>query len=61
MWGDVYYARGGDEFQAEEAIWHLREGGNRITVTSGEGTVGVGREGDESVEEEKPGEVTGGT
>ena len=43
VWGDVRYSRGGDDFQAEEAIWYLGEGGNRITVTGGQGTVGVGK------------------
>jgi hypothetical protein len=48
VWGDVHYTRSGDEFQAEEAVWHLGEGGNRITVTGGQGTVGVGRENSKS-------------
>ena len=47
LWGDVRYTRGGDELQAEDVIWHLREGGNRITVTGGQGTVGLGQPDDD--------------
>ena len=46
VWGDVRYTRGGDAFQAEEAVWHLGEGGNRITVKGGQGTVGIGEKGE---------------
>ena len=46
VWGDVHYTRGGDEFQAGEALWHLGEGGNRITVKEGQGTIGVGGKGE---------------